>query len=489
MNKSINQLSLTAIAAGVLLASGCDNAPKSRAAEVKPSAAASGTQSANQVLPASDPTNQGGWVLNEMVSDEFNGDSLDKDKWFVEGENGDYYIWKGRAPSQFAPHNVKVSDGKLQLISQWEPDYPFAYGEGHEGKDYGEHEGQKVPVTTAAVVGKKRFLNGYMEVRTKAANAAMTSSFWAIGYQQELDVYEQMGRPTGDGPLDIKGDTLKASIHDWQPPAQRPTRKFGHKTKLDFSVAEDFHVYGAEWGEDYIRFYLNGELISESTQEEVGEHWVLTNPMEVWLDSEIFVWLGLPTPEQLPATYEVDYVRVWQQPQTNLLDRAFYGFEGPILYEENPRPLDLVPENSENNNYQKFWAIDDESAKSLQRVRNEQFAKGTWSLKYTGGNGVKAKAVAPEGSLRVPAGEYEFSAQVWLAPEATAEQIAFTLNGEETAIAQFDLADVARGEWVKVSQLFDYANASVSDFIQIAVNDTENGKGVLYVDDIAVEKK
>lgn len=358
MSKPIKLFSLTAVAAGVLLATGCDNGSQPQAAEAKASAPVVNQQAPPQFLPVSDPTNQGGWVLNEMVSDEFNGDSLDKEKWFVQGENGDYYIWKGRAPSQFAPHNVKVEDGMLKLISQWEPDYPFAYGEGHEGKDYAEYEGQKVPVTTAAVVGNKRFLNGYMEVRTKAADAAMTSSFWAIGYQQELDVYEQMGRPTGEGPLDIAGNTLKASIHDWQPPAQRPTRKFGHKTKLDFNVADDFHVYGAEWGEDYIKFYLNGELISETTQEEVGEHWVLTNPMEIWLDSEIFVWLGLPTPEQLPATYEIDYVRVWQQPHPNLLDRAFYGFEGPILFEENPRPLKLVPENSENNDYQKFWAID-----------------------------------------------------------------------------------------------------------------------------------
>ena len=52
----------------------------------------------SEFYPASDPENMGGWVLNEELSDEFVGDELDRNKWFIEGENGDYYIWKGRAP-------------------------------------------------------------------------------------------------------------------------------------------------------------------------------------------------------------------------------------------------------------------------------------------------------------------------------------------------------------------------------------------------------
>ncbi len=48
------------------------------------------------------------------------------------------------------------------------------------------------PVTTAGVITKKRFLNGYMEAKTKTGNAAITGAFWAIGYEQELDVFEQM---------------------------------------------------------------------------------------------------------------------------------------------------------------------------------------------------------------------------------------------------------------------------------------------------------
>ena len=139
------------------------------------------------VFPASDPENTGGWVLNEVMSDEFEGDSLD-DKWFVQGTDGGYHKWKGRAPSQFAPHNVLVQDGKLIIRSQWEPDYDFAK-EKFSGLDYEN-------ITTAGVISHNKFLYGYMEIKSKAADAAMTSSFWTLGYQSELDMFEQMGAPS-----------------------------------------------------------------------------------------------------------------------------------------------------------------------------------------------------------------------------------------------------------------------------------------------------
>ncbi len=78
-------------------------------------------ETAQMLFPLSDPENQGDWILNEAISDEFEGSELDPGKWFIQGTDGEYYIWKGRAPSQFAPHNVRIEDGKLKIRSQWEP--------------------------------------------------------------------------------------------------------------------------------------------------------------------------------------------------------------------------------------------------------------------------------------------------------------------------------------------------------------------------------
>ncbi len=445
------------------------------------------------VLPASDPQNRGGWVLNEAVSDEFEGTKLDRSKWFVEGEDGKFYIWKGRAPSQFSPDNVLVEDGRLKLRTRWEPAFPFAneqYVDGKEGAKYGDNKGDLMPVTTAGVISRRRFLNGYMEVRSKAGNAAMTSSFWAIGYESELDVYEQMGRPKIKG--DIQDDTLKSSIHDWQPPAKRPTRKFGGKSKLPFRVADDFHVYGCEWGEDTIKFFVDGKQVYATTQQKEGRNWVITNPLEIWLDSEIFVWLGLPDKDELPVDYEVDYVRVWQKPQANLLDRAFFGFEGPILFEHNPRPLDLVPESSKENDYQKFWRIDADSAKHLAIVRHERFAAGTKSLKFAQDGNLAADMVAaatPEGAVKLPPGDYALSVRIWVEPDSTVRSVHLSLADPAIDFPALDLTTCPRGEWVTVTRPFSRRTASTArDGLSITFRqaDAPAGRSTIFLDDLAI---
>ena len=121
-----------------------------------------------KLLPASDPDDTGGWVLNDEVSDEFEGDELDTAKWWVEGTGGTYKHWKGRAPSQFSPHNVRVEGGKLLITTKWEPDFEFS----DEVK--AEYKSPYENYTTAAVFGNRTFLYGYLEIRCKAADAAIT---------------------------------------------------------------------------------------------------------------------------------------------------------------------------------------------------------------------------------------------------------------------------------------------------------------------------
>ncbi|WP_083905002.1 family 16 glycosylhydrolase [Rhodopirellula sp. SWK7] len=462
------------------------------AQDTQPASQAPSPHQPGTVSPASDPSNSGNWILREDISDEFEGDEIDQSKWFVEGQNGDYYIWKGRAPSQFAPHNVTLENGKLKIRSQWEPDFDFANDEGHEGNTYRTHEGKDIPVTTGGVVSRKRFLNGYMEVKSKPGDSAMTAAFWAIGYESELDIYEQMGNPN-DG-NDIQEDSTKMSVHDWQPPAQRPTRKFGYKKKLPYRVADDFHVFGCEWGEDYLKCFIDGELVYETTQEKEGKNWVLTNPLEIWLDSEIFVWLGLPTKEELPTDFEIEYLRVWQQSQTNLLDRAFFGFEGPFLFQENPRPLDLVPESSVNNDYQQFWRIDDESVNHFSIVRHKEFASGTRSLMFTTEGELSAKDVSvegPQGSVDVAAGTYEFTVKVWVDPNSTAEKIHFSLAAPALELPAIDLTSCTKGEWVTVTHSFTKEQSSTdSDRLKIFIDrsDVPAGNNLIYLDDIAIQR-
>ena len=452
----------------------------------------------DQPLPASDPTNSEGWVLNEELSDEFEGTSLDTNKWFIEGQNGDYYIWKGRAPSQFVPHNVIVEEGKLKLRTQWEPDYNFAkenYADGKHNETYGMWKGKPLPVTTAGIITKKRFLNGYMEVKSKAGNAAITAAFWAIGYEQELDIFEQMGNPKIEGT--IIENSVRTAVHDWSPPAVRPTKVFQFdERKLPYRTADEFHIYGAEWGEDFLKVFRDGELVYEITQDELGTDWVINNPMEIWLDSEIFNWMGVPHKEELPVDFEVEYMRVWQKPNDNLVARQFYGFEGPILYEENPRPLDMVPESSVPNDYQKFWLIDTASAKYFSIVKGD-YASGVNSLKFSGfGKNEKLEAekvvaFSPKGAINIPAGDFDLSLKLWLDQGRLVDTVYLSFENPYLEIP-IDLTELERRKWVTVNKKISRPEASSpNDQFKIEVrkkNIPEKRATKFFIDDIAIRK-
>jgi hypothetical protein len=50
------------------------------------------------------------WAPNDKFTDEFNGASLDSDKWL------DHFpSWKGRPPAKFLPSGVAVANGCLEL--------------------------------------------------------------------------------------------------------------------------------------------------------------------------------------------------------------------------------------------------------------------------------------------------------------------------------------------------------------------------------------
>lgn len=450
-------------------------------------------QSTAPPRPASDPGNSAGWILNEDMSDEFDGGTIDMSKWFVQGRGGDYYIWKGRPPSQYAPHNVLVENGLLKIRSQWEPGFDFfdeTYADGDRNDTYGVWEGKPMPITTGAVVSKKRFLYGYMEARTKAAKSNMTSAMWAIGYESEIDIYEQVGVPKLEG--DIKADTWKASVHDWSPPAKRPTRRFGLKTDLPFLVADEFHVWGCEWGEDYVKLFLDGELFYETTREKEGKDWVLNNPLEIWFDSEIFVWLGLPHKEELPCTYEIDYLRIWQKPQENLLAPQLFGFEGPILFYDYPIPLALVPESSEPNEYQKFWEIGEHGLSHFSVVK-EQAATGIKSLKFIpAGVLANVSIVTPARAVDIPAGEFQLSMQVMLTDDCDVEKLEVSLADPEIMLEPFDLTEIERGKWVTLRQTFTRDSKSGQRDrlrIRFSKKDIKQGVGELFIDDISLTKK
>ena len=254
-----------------------------------------------KVYPASDPANSGSWVLKEDVSDEFDGEKLDAAKWYVEGTNGKYRRWIGRAPSQFSPKNVRVENGKLHITTKWDPDFEYS------AKTKPEYKSPYEKYTTAAVQSNATFLHGYMEIKCKAADAAITSSFWTTGKRSELDVFEFVG----DSKRADRDKRYPFAIHDWST-GDGEANQWKESVELDWRVADGFHVYGCEWSEDGLKFYAGGKLVKAVTRADLGKAWVLTEPLMIWVDSETFYWEGFPDEEDLPVDFEIEYIRVWQ---------------------------------------------------------------------------------------------------------------------------------------------------------------------------------
>ena len=289
----------------------------------------------NDNFPLSDQNNSGNWTLNTEISDEFDAVSLDEDKWLIQGKNGEYQSnFIGRSPAQFSTGNAILENGKLKILTKWEPSYNFTNDA--NGNLLGVYEGVSKPITTAAVISKKQFQYGYMEIKSKAANAEVTSSFWTTGPgggqpgASELDMFEQFG---GHKSNDAWKKRLKFNIISWdnnnaiKQAATAAGQSVGtthtRNIQADDNTADDFHVYGFEWTADYIKVYIDGVLHPDGTilksvitnNGAEPDRWVTDVPYWVWLDSETFPWLGLPDAADLttPAEYQIEYIRVWEK--------------------------------------------------------------------------------------------------------------------------------------------------------------------------------
>jgi hypothetical protein len=276
-------------------------------------------------LPLSDQENSGNWVLNTSMSDEFEGATLDENKWLIQGANGVYQSnFKGRSPSQFSTDNVRLENGMLKLETRWEPDYNFNPSIDSNGDAYEN-------ITTAAVITKNQFKYGYLEVKSKAADAEITSSFWATGGNTEFDFFEMFGDHKQIDKL-WRDREFWWSIHDWSPVGGGKSTYSEHHD-LGFRVADDFHVYGYDWSEEGIKIYIDGVLFRDLPKKVINdyddatnlnggngasENYVLTKEIKIWFDQETFPWHGVPDSKEEvggdgSVDFEIEYLRVWQK--------------------------------------------------------------------------------------------------------------------------------------------------------------------------------
>ncbi len=251
-------------------------------------------------LPLSDQQNQGDWIKYGPLSDEFHGPELDETKWW------DYNpTWKGRPPSPFLPRNVTTENGELTLTMRKEPvPEEFAKIEGPDGEPLFHS------YTSASVKSKTTVRYGYFEVEARPMHSAGSSSFWFSGryvddegmHRTEIDVFEIGGAALG---FERK---CNMNLHVFETPKEKRHWSVGGKWLSPWDLADDYHVYGLEWGEESIKYYVDGVLVR--SVKNTDWHY----PLHMLFDSETMPnWLGMPRDEDLPSTYRIRYVRAWKE--------------------------------------------------------------------------------------------------------------------------------------------------------------------------------
>lgn len=251
------------------------------------------------------------WVFSPEFSDEFNESGLDKEKWM------DLIpVWYGRQHTRalFSPNNIKVQDGMLELTCDAQKPEEVTYDNKIRGFDR---------FTIAIIKSKERVKYGYFETRCKSMKANVCNAFFLYdpldppakylpgNFSEEIDIFEMVGKPE-PARYNDKNRIYSTTVHRFVTPYlegvvnlnRPPLPKQGAKQRVPFDFYEDFHVYGFLWTPDEMKWYVDGiEVFSRDND-------FFKTALHVVLDCET-LW-GVPEIKDLPATFYVDYVRVWQ---------------------------------------------------------------------------------------------------------------------------------------------------------------------------------
>jgi beta-glucanase (GH16 family) len=194
------------------------------------------------------------------------------------------------------PQNIKVEDGMLKIT---------ALKESYMGSGY----------TSARILTKGKFEQKYgrIEARIKMPwGKGLWPAFWMLGANSDTVSWPQCGEVDimeylGNNPTSIFG-----TVHG-------PGYSGANAISKNFSFTNnrfdtDFHVFGIEWGENYINYYVDDVLYNQITPKDVKGEWVFNQPFYIILNMAVGgSFPGSPNSETtFPQSMLVDYVRVYQ---------------------------------------------------------------------------------------------------------------------------------------------------------------------------------
>ena len=178
--------------------------------------------------------------------------------------------------------------------------------ESYEGASY----------TSAKILTKGKFDQTYGRFEARMwlpYGQGMWPAFWLLGNNiddvkwpnsGEIDIMENRGQePT----------ITNGSLHG-------PGYSAGLAITKAYDLQDDrldtgFHVFGIEWGPEYINYYIDDVLYNQITPEDVTGEWVFDQPFYIIINLAVGgTFVGPPDDQtSFPQTMLVDYVRVYKK--------------------------------------------------------------------------------------------------------------------------------------------------------------------------------
>lgn len=244
----------------------------------------------NNDYPLSDQANKGGWKINPTFTDEFDGASLNTERWHPTNPQ-----WRGRRPTQFHPANTSLEDGELVMRINQHGDEKLRRGYTH---------------SSGYIKSKQTILYGYFEMEAKLMDAPWVSGFWL--YNHERDWWTEIDICENCPGVEKNRQDLNSNVHVfYSPPEHGDVKKHFSITKkyyFPLELQNDYHVWGLEWNKEVIRFFIDGVLFREVE----NTHW--HQPLTINVNNESNKWFGaLPEEDREDRDYRVNYVRVWDR--------------------------------------------------------------------------------------------------------------------------------------------------------------------------------
>jgi beta-glucanase (GH16 family) len=170
-------------------------------------------------------------------------------------------------------------------------------------------------VLSARINTRESWTYGYFEARLKLPKGKGTwPAFWMMPQVSgtwpacgEIDIMEEVG---------YHPNYTSSSIHCSAYNHVNGTQKT--KEQYTAGAEDEFHVYALEWTEDYIKTYIDGNLFFTFNNDKKGDSasWPFNKAFYLKLNLAWGGdWGGAQGVDEsaLPATYEIDYVRVFKK--------------------------------------------------------------------------------------------------------------------------------------------------------------------------------